>query len=144
MNGGGSVFSDYLFLVFFIFSISQWELCIEIIVVFFIFIFICKQFKWCFNIFMFWKGVDLDWEKKVVECKVDSIGSGCVIFIKQGILLKWSGKFLNKEWKKKYVIFCDNGLFIYYFSLYDYMQNIYGKEIDLFWIMVKVLGKCLF
>ncbi|XP_070121313.1 arf-GAP with GTPase, ANK repeat and PH domain-containing protein 3 isoform X9 [Equus przewalskii] len=89
------------------------------------------------------KGADLDREKKASECKVDSIGSGRAIPIKQGILLKRSGKSLNKEWKKKYVTLCDNGLLTYHPSLHDYMQNIHGKEIDLLRTTVKVPGKRL-
>nr|XP_025147607.1 arf-GAP with GTPase, ANK repeat and PH domain-containing protein 3 isoform X3 [Bubalus bubalis] len=89
------------------------------------------------------KGADMDREKKATECKVDSIGSGRAIPIKQGILLKRSGKSLNKEWKKKYVTLCDNGLLTYHPSLHDYMQNIHGKEIDLLRTTVKVPGKRL-
>uniref|UniRef100_A0A8C1ZGD0 Arf-GAP with GTPase, ANK repeat and PH domain-containing protein 3 n=1 Tax=Cyprinus carpio TaxID=7962 RepID=A0A8C1ZGD0_CYPCA len=58
-----------------------------------------------------------------------------------GILLKRSGKSLNKEWKKKYVTLCDNGLLTYHPSLHDYMQNVHGKEIDLLRTTVKVPGK---
>ncbi|XP_031795286.1 arf-GAP with GTPase, ANK repeat and PH domain-containing protein 3 isoform X2 [Sarcophilus harrisii] len=89
------------------------------------------------------KGADLDRDKKALEGKVDSIGSGRAIPIKQGILLKRSGKSLNKEWKKKYVTLCDNGLLTYHPSLHDYMQNIHGKEIDLLRTTVKVPGKRL-
>ncbi|KYO24646.1 hypothetical protein Y1Q_0020461 [Alligator mississippiensis] len=60
-----------------------------------------------------------------------------------GILLKRSGKSLNKEWKKKYVTLCDNGLLTYHPSLHDYMQNVHGKEIDLLRTTVKVPGKRL-
>ncbi|OPJ70742.1 hypothetical protein AV530_000732 [Patagioenas fasciata monilis] len=35
-----------------------------------------------------------------------------------GILLKRSGKSLNKEWKKKYVTLCDNGVLTYHPSLH--------------------------
>uniref|UniRef100_A0A7N6FK39 ArfGAP with GTPase domain, ankyrin repeat and PH domain 1 n=1 Tax=Anabas testudineus TaxID=64144 RepID=A0A7N6FK39_ANATE len=59
----------------------------------------------------------------------------------QGMLLKRSGKSLNKEWKKKYVTLCDNGLLTYHPSLHDYMQNVHGKEIDLLRTTVKVPGK---
>ncbi|XP_016344918.1 arf-GAP with GTPase, ANK repeat and PH domain-containing protein 3-like, partial [Sinocyclocheilus anshuiensis] len=59
----------------------------------------------------------------------------------RGILLKRSGKSLNKEWKKKYVTLCDNGLLTYHPSLHDYMQNVHGKEIDLLRTTVKVPGK---
>ncbi|ELK14361.1 Arf-GAP with GTPase, ANK repeat and PH domain-containing protein 1 [Pteropus alecto] len=57
------------------------------------------------------------------------------------MLLKRSGKSLNKEWKKKYVTLCDNGVLTYHPSLHDYMQNIHGKEIDLLRTTVKVPGK---
>ncbi|XP_014116166.1 PREDICTED: arf-GAP with GTPase, ANK repeat and PH domain-containing protein 3 isoform X2 [Pseudopodoces humilis] len=60
-----------------------------------------------------------------------------------GILLKRSGKSLNKEWKKKYVTLCDNGVLTYHPSLHDYMQNVHGKEIDLLRTTVKVPGKRL-
>ncbi|XP_056157559.1 arf-GAP with GTPase, ANK repeat and PH domain-containing protein 1 [Lampris incognitus] len=59
----------------------------------------------------------------------------------QGMLMKRSGKSLNKEWKKKYVTLCDNGLLTYHPSLHDYMQNVHGKEIDLLRTTVKVPGK---
>ncbi|KAF2985926.1 hypothetical protein EK904_013983, partial [Melospiza melodia maxima] len=58
-----------------------------------------------------------------------------------GMLLKRSGKSLNKEWKKKYVTLCDNGVLTYHPSLHDYMQNVHGKEIDLLRTTVKVPGK---
>ncbi|KAL7874905.1 hypothetical protein SRHO_G00058750 [Serrasalmus rhombeus] len=80
-------------------------------------------------------------QAKSTDCKTDSIGSGRAIPIKQGILLKRSGKSLNKEWKKKYVTLCDNGLLTYHPSLHDYMQNVHGKEIDLLRTTVKVPGK---
>ncbi|KAM9303886.1 arf-GAP with GTPase, ANK repeat and PH domain-containing protein 3-like [Morus bassanus] len=89
------------------------------------------------------KGADPEREKKVPECKADSIGSGRAIPMKQGILLKRSGKSLNKEWKKKYVTLCDNGVLTYHPSLHDYMQNVHGKEIDLLRTTVKVPGKRL-
>ncbi|XP_060088484.1 arf-GAP with GTPase, ANK repeat and PH domain-containing protein 1 isoform X5 [Heteronotia binoei] len=87
------------------------------------------------------KGSDPDKEKKGLECRADSIGSGRAIPIKQGMLLKRSGKSLNKEWKKKYVTLCDNGVLTYHPSLHDYMQNVHGKEIDLLRTTVKVPGK---
>ncbi|KFR13809.1 Arf-GAP with GTPase, ANK repeat and PH domain-containing protein 3, partial [Opisthocomus hoazin] len=62
---------------------------------------------------------------------------------RSGILLKRSGKSLNKEWKKKYVTLCDNGVLTYHPSLHDYMQNVHGKEIDLLRTTVKVPGKRL-
>nr|XP_023671297.1 arf-GAP with GTPase, ANK repeat and PH domain-containing protein 3-like [Paramormyrops kingsleyae] len=97
-----------------------------------------KQSKRRSNIFTSRKASE---QAKSVDCKTDSIGSGRAIPIKQGILLKRSGKSLNKEWKKKYVTLCDNGLLTYHPSLHDYMQNVHGKEIDLLRTTVKVPGK---
>lgn len=142
-NGGGSAFSDYSSSVPSTPSISQRELRIETIAASSTPTPIRKQSKRRSNIFTSRKGADPDREKKAAECKVDSIGSGRAIPIKQGILLKRSGKSLNKEWKKKYVTLCDNGLLTYHPSLHDYMQNIHGKEIDLLRTTVKVPGKRL-
>uniref|UniRef100_A0A8C4KX11 Arf-GAP with GTPase, ANK repeat and PH domain-containing protein 3 n=1 Tax=Equus asinus TaxID=9793 RepID=A0A8C4KX11_EQUAS len=142
-NGGSSAFSDYSSSVPSTPSISQRELRIETIAASSTPTPIRKQSKRRSNIFTSRKGADLDREKKASECKVDSIGSGRAIPIKQGILLKRSGKSLNKEWKKKYVTLCDNGLLTYHPSLHDYMQNIHGKEIDLLRTTVKVPGKRL-
>ncbi|XP_075862849.1 arf-GAP with GTPase, ANK repeat and PH domain-containing protein 3 isoform X4 [Microcebus murinus] len=142
-NGGSSAFSDYSSSVPSTPSISQRELRIETIAASSTPTPIRKQSKRRSNIFTSRKGADLDREKKAAECKADSIGSGRAIPIKQGILLKRSGKSLNKEWKKKYVTLCDNGLLTYHPSLHDYMQNIHGKEIDLLRTTVKVPGKRL-
>ena len=142
-NGGSSAFSDYSSSVPSTPSISQRELRIETIAASSTPTPIRKQSKRRSNIFTSRKGADLDREKKAAECRVDSIGSGRAIPIKQGILLKRSGKSLNKEWKKKYVTLCDNGLLTYHPSLHDYMQNIHGKEIDLLRTTVKVPGKRL-
>ncbi|XP_053527820.1 arf-GAP with GTPase, ANK repeat and PH domain-containing protein 3 isoform X3 [Artibeus jamaicensis] len=142
-NGGGSAFGDYSSSVPSTPSVSQRELRIETIAASSTPTPIRKQSKRRSNIFTSRKGADLDREKKAAECKVDSIGSGRAIPIKQGILLKRSGKSLNKEWKKKYVTLCDNGLLTYHPSLHDYMQNIHGKEIDLLRTTVKVPGKRL-
>ncbi|XP_059113711.1 arf-GAP with GTPase, ANK repeat and PH domain-containing protein 3 isoform X6 [Peromyscus eremicus] len=142
-NGGSSAFSDYSSSVPSTPSISQRELRIETIAASSTPTPIRKQSKRRSNIFTSRKGADLDREKKAAENKVDSIGSGRAIPIKQGILLKRSGKSLNKEWKKKYVTLCDNGLLTYHPSLHDYMQNIHGKEIDLLRTTVKVPGKRL-
>ncbi|XP_070279754.1 arf-GAP with GTPase, ANK repeat and PH domain-containing protein 3 isoform X4 [Myotis yumanensis] len=142
-NGSSSAFSDYSSSVPSTPSISQRELRIETIAASSTPTPIRKQSKRRSNIFTSRKGADLDREKKAAECKVDSIGSGRAIPIKQGILLKRSGKSLNKEWKKKYVTLCDNGLLTYHPSLHDYMQNVHGKEIDLLRTTVKVPGKRL-
>lgn len=40
------------------------------------------------------------------------------VFVYQGMLMKRSGKSLNKEWKKKYVTLCDNGVLTYHPSLH--------------------------
>ncbi|XP_078454326.1 uncharacterized protein LOC144720974 isoform X1 [Lampetra planeri] len=100
-----------------------------------------KQSKRRSNLFTSRKGSDTEKEKKSGEGKSDNIGSGRAIPIKQGVLLKRSGKSLNKEWKKKYVTLCDNGILTYHPSLHDYMQNVHGKEIDLLRTTVKVPGK---
>nr|XP_023403814.1 arf-GAP with GTPase, ANK repeat and PH domain-containing protein 3 isoform X2 [Loxodonta africana] len=142
-NGGSSAFSDYSSSVPSTPSISQRELRIETIAASSTPTPIRKQSKRRSNIFTSRKGADVDRERKAADCKVDSIGSGRAIPIKQGILLKRSGKSLNKEWKKKYVTLCDNGLLTYHPSLHDYMQNIHGKEIDLLRTTVKVPGKRL-
>ncbi|XP_010855544.1 PREDICTED: arf-GAP with GTPase, ANK repeat and PH domain-containing protein 3 isoform X2 [Bison bison bison] len=142
-NGGSSAFSDYSASVPSKPSISQRELRVETIAASSTPTPIRKQSKRRSNIFTSRKGADMDREKKAAECKVDSIGSGRAIPIKQGILLKRSGKSLNKEWKKKYVTLCDNGLLTYHPSLHDYMQNVHGKEIDLLRTTVKVPGKRL-
>ncbi|XP_032696031.1 arf-GAP with GTPase, ANK repeat and PH domain-containing protein 3 isoform X1 [Lontra canadensis] len=142
-NGGSSAFSDYSSSVPSTPSVSQRELRIETVAASSTPTPVRKQSKRRSNIFTSRKGADLDREKKAADCKVDSIGSGRAIPIKQGVLLKRSGKSLNKEWKKKYVTLCDNGLLTYHPSLHDYMQNIHGKEIDLLRTTVKVPGKRL-
>lgn len=100
-----------------------------------------KQSKRRSNLFTSRKASEAEKEKKGLENRADSIGSGRAIPIKQGMLLKRSGKSLNKEWKKKYVTLCDNGLLTYHPSLHDYMQNVHGKEVDLLRTTVKVPGK---
>uniref|UniRef100_A0A8C6MFC1 Arf-GAP with GTPase, ANK repeat and PH domain-containing protein 3 n=1 Tax=Nothobranchius furzeri TaxID=105023 RepID=A0A8C6MFC1_NOTFU len=136
-NGGGA-FSDYSSSVPSTPSISQREMRIETIAASNTPTPIRKQSKRRSNIFTSRKGSE---QAKSVESKTDSIGSGRAIPIKQGILLKRSGKSLNKEWKKKYVTLCDNGVLTYHPSLHDYMQNVHGKEIDLLRTTVKVPGK---
>ncbi|XP_031149919.1 arf-GAP with GTPase, ANK repeat and PH domain-containing protein 3 isoform X1 [Sander lucioperca] len=136
-NGGGA-FSDYSSSVPSTPSISQREMRIETIAASNTPTPIRKQSKRRSNIFTSRKASE---QAKSVDCKTDSIGSGRAIPIKQGILLKRSGKSLNKEWKKKYVTLCDNGVLTYHPSLHDYMQNVHGKEIDLLRTTVKVPGK---
>ncbi|XP_070830533.1 arf-GAP with GTPase, ANK repeat and PH domain-containing protein 3 isoform X1 [Chaetodon trifascialis] len=136
-NGGGA-FSDYSSSVPSTPSISQREMRIETIAASNTPTPIRKQSKRRSNIFTSRKASD---QAKSVDSKTDSIGSGRAIPIKQGILLKRSGKSLNKEWKKKYVTLCDNGVLTYHPSLHDYMQNVHGKEIDLLRTTVKIPGK---
>ncbi|XP_051969700.1 arf-GAP with GTPase, ANK repeat and PH domain-containing protein 3-like isoform X1 [Xyrauchen texanus] len=136
-NGGGA-FSDYSSSVPSTPSISQREMRIETVAASNTPTPIRKQSKRRSNIFTSRKASE---QAKSFESKTDSIGSGRAIPIKQGILLKRSGKSLNKEWKKKYVTLCDNGLLTYHPSLHDYMQNVHGKEIDLLRTTVKVPGK---
>ncbi|KAK2526167.1 hypothetical protein Q9233_008800 [Columba guinea] len=198
-NGGGSL-SDYSSSVPSTPSTSQKELRIDVPPTANTPTPVRKQSKRRSNLFTSRKGSDPDKEKKVLESRTDSIGSGRAIPIKQGLpffvlaltastylrpspgpcpstppplgwflvvsrdpycpgrltisqavgcrddelagmLLKRSGKSLNKEWKKKYVTLCDNGVLTYHPSLHDYMQNVHGKEIDLLRTTVKVPGK---
>ncbi|XP_029414828.1 arf-GAP with GTPase, ANK repeat and PH domain-containing protein 1 isoform X10 [Nannospalax galili] len=139
-NGGGSL-SDYSSSVPSTPSTSQKELRIDVPPTANTPTPVRKQSKRRSNLFTSRKGSDPDKEKKSLESRADSIGSGRAIPIKQGMLLKRSGKSLNKEWKKKYVTLCDNGLLTYHPSLHDYMQNVHGKEIDLLRTTVKVPGK---
>ncbi|KAM9663686.1 arf-GAP with GTPase, ANK repeat and PH domain-containing protein 1-like [Trichechus inunguis] len=139
-NGGGSL-SDYSSSVPSTPSTSQKELRIDIPPAANTPTPVRKQSKRRSNLFTSRKGSDPDKEKKGLEGRADSIGSGRAIPIKQGMLLKRSGKSLNKEWKKKYVTLCDDGVLTYHPSLHDYMQNVHGKEIDLLRTTVKVPGK---
>ncbi|XP_068959237.1 arf-GAP with GTPase, ANK repeat and PH domain-containing protein 1 isoform X2 [Petaurus breviceps papuanus] len=139
-NGGGSL-SDYSSSVPSTPSTSQKELRIDVPPTANTPTPVRKQSKRRSNLFTSRKGSDPDKEKKSLESRADSIGSGRAIPIKQGVLLKRSGKSLNKEWKKKYVTLCDNGVLTYHPSLHDYMQNVHGKEIDLLRTTVKVPGK---
>uniref|UniRef100_A0A0X3NWQ2 Arf-GAP with GTPase, ANK repeat and PH domain-containing protein 1 n=1 Tax=Schistocephalus solidus TaxID=70667 RepID=A0A0X3NWQ2_SCHSO len=73
--------------------------------------------------------------------KVDGIGSGRSIPLKQGFLYKRTCKPLNKEWKtKKYVALTEDARLIYHPSIQDYVQNSHGKEIDLSRVTVKIPG----
>ncbi|TRY82950.1 hypothetical protein DNTS_009623, partial [Danionella cerebrum] len=139
-NGGGSL-SDYSSSVPSTPSTSQKELRIDVPQSANTPTPVRKQSKRRSNLFTSRKASDADREKKGLDARADSIGSGRAIPIKQGMLLKRSGKSLNKEWKKKYVTLCDNGLLTYHPSLHDYMQNVHGKEIDLLRTTVKVPGK---
>nr|XP_057907236.1 arf-GAP with GTPase, ANK repeat and PH domain-containing protein 1 isoform X6 [Doryrhamphus excisus] len=139
-NGGGGL-SDYSSSVPSTPSTSQKELRIDVPQTTNTPTPVRKQSKRRSNLFTSRKASETDKDKKGLEARADSIGSGRAIPIKQGMLLKRSGKSLNKEWKKKYVTLCDNGLLTYHPSLHDYMQNVHGKEIDLLRTTVKVPGK---
>uniref|UniRef100_A0A2K5ZJ81 PH domain-containing protein n=1 Tax=Mandrillus leucophaeus TaxID=9568 RepID=A0A2K5ZJ81_MANLE len=99
-----------------------------------------KRSKRWSKLFTSEKGSHPDKENKARESHADTIRSGRPIPIKQGMLLKLSGKWL-KKWKKKYVTLCDNGVLTYYSSLGDYMKNIHKKEIDLRTCTIEVPGK---
>ncbi|XP_075904657.1 arf-GAP with GTPase, ANK repeat and PH domain-containing protein 1-like [Nelusetta ayraudi] len=140
-GGGGGSLSDYSSSVPSTPSTSQKELRIDVPQTTNTPTPVRKQSKRRSNLFTSRKANETDKDKKGLEARADSIGSGRAIPIKQGMLLKRSGKSLNKEWKKKYVTLCDNGLLTYHPSLHDYMQNVHGKEIDLLRTTVKVPGK---
>lgn len=101
---------------------------------------VCKRSKRWSKLFTSEKGSHPDKEKKAPESHADTIGSSRAIPIKQGMLLKLSGKWL-KKWKKKYVTLCDNGILTYYSSLGDCMKNIHKTEIDLQTSTIEVPGK---
>uniref|UniRef100_A0AAY4B6B9 Arf-GAP with GTPase, ANK repeat and PH domain-containing protein 3 n=1 Tax=Denticeps clupeoides TaxID=299321 RepID=A0AAY4B6B9_9TELE len=123
-NGGGA-FSDYSSSVPSTPSIGQREMRIETIAASNTPTPIRKQSKRRSNIFTSRKASE---QSKSFENKTDSIGSGRAIPIKQGILLKRSGKSLNKEWKKKYVTLCDNGLLTYHPSLHVSPAAVQGSR----------------
>ncbi|CAB1421335.1 unnamed protein product [Pleuronectes platessa] len=116
-NGGGSL-SDYSSSVPSTPSTSQKELRIDVPQAANTPTPVRKQSKRRSNLFTSRKANEPDKDKKGLEARADSIGSGRAIPIKQGMLLKRSGKTLNKEWKKKYVTLCDNGLLTYHPSLH--------------------------
>ncbi|CAH8524220.1 unnamed protein product [Dicrocoelium dendriticum] len=91
----------------------------------------------------------LDWiyaqkkneDEKDRDKRLNGIGSGRVIPLKQGFLYKRTCKPLNKEWKtKKYVTLTDDARLTYHPSIHDYMDNTHGKEIDLSRTTVKIPG----
>uniref|UniRef100_A0A670KP84 Arf-GAP with GTPase, ANK repeat and PH domain-containing protein 3 n=1 Tax=Podarcis muralis TaxID=64176 RepID=A0A670KP84_PODMU len=142
-NGSGA-FSDYSSSVPSTPSISQRELRIETIAASNTPTPIRKQSKRRSNIFTSRKGTDIEREKKAPECKADSIGSGRAIPIKQGVLLKRSSKSLNKEWKKKYVTLCDNGVLTYHPSLHvSPLRQGEPRGPRLAWPVIKGLGGLL-
>ncbi|XP_059101348.1 arf-GAP with GTPase, ANK repeat and PH domain-containing protein 2 isoform X3 [Peromyscus eremicus] len=82
-----------------------------------------------------------DSEKRSLDSRAETTGSGRAIPIKQSFLLKRSGNSLNKEWKKKYVTLSSNGFLLYHPSINDYIHSTHGKEMDLLRTTVKVPGK---
>ncbi|XP_049739674.1 arf-GAP with GTPase, ANK repeat and PH domain-containing protein 2 isoform X3 [Elephas maximus indicus] len=82
-----------------------------------------------------------DSEKRSLDSRGETTGSGRAIPIKQSFLLKRSGNSLNKEWKKKYVTLSSNGFLLYHPSINDYNHSTHGKEMDLLRTTVKVPGK---
>uniref|UniRef100_G3W5A1 ArfGAP with GTPase domain, ankyrin repeat and PH domain 2 n=1 Tax=Sarcophilus harrisii TaxID=9305 RepID=G3W5A1_SARHA len=82
-----------------------------------------------------------DSEKRSLDSRGETAGSGRAIPIKQSFLLKRSGNSLNKEWKKKYVTLSSNGFLLYHPSINDYIHSTHGKEMDLLRTTVKVPGK---
>ncbi|XP_047596341.1 arf-GAP with GTPase, ANK repeat and PH domain-containing protein 2 isoform X1 [Lutra lutra] len=82
-----------------------------------------------------------DSEKRSLDSRGETTGSGRAIPIKQSFLLKRSGNSLNKEWKKKYVTLSSNGFLLYHPSINDYIHSTHGKEMDLLRTTVKVPGK---
>ncbi|XP_075757843.1 arf-GAP with GTPase, ANK repeat and PH domain-containing protein 2 isoform X2 [Pelodiscus sinensis] len=82
-----------------------------------------------------------DSEKRSLDSRGNSAGSGRDIPIKQSFLLKRSGNSLNKEWKKKYVTLSSNGFLFYHPSINDYIHSTHGKGMDLLRTTVKVPGK---
>uniref|UniRef100_G3U2F4 Arf-GAP with GTPase, ANK repeat and PH domain-containing protein 2 n=1 Tax=Loxodonta africana TaxID=9785 RepID=G3U2F4_LOXAF len=82
-----------------------------------------------------------DSEKRSLDSRGETTGSGRAIPIKQSFLLKRSGNSLNKEWKKKYVTLSSNGFLLYHPSVNDYNHSTHGKEMDLLRTTVKVPGK---
>ncbi|THD24955.1 Arf-GAP with GTPase ANK repeat and PH domain-containing protein 1 [Fasciola hepatica] len=80
-------------------------------------------------------------EEKERDKKINGIGSGRAIPLKQGFLYKRTCKPLSKEWKtKKYVTLTDDARLTYHPSIHDYMENTHGKEIDLSRTTVKIPG----
>ncbi|TNN18178.1 Centaurin-gamma-1A isoform 4 [Schistosoma japonicum] len=80
-------------------------------------------------------------EEREREKKLNGIGSGRAIPLKQGFLYKRTCKPLSKEWKtKKYVTLTDDARLTYHPSIHDYMDNTHGKEIDLSRTTVKIPG----
>ncbi|XP_022235259.1 centaurin-gamma-1A-like [Limulus polyphemus] len=73
--------------------------------------------------------------------KIEEVGSGRRIPLKQGYLYKHSSKTLNKEWKKKYVALTSDGRLTYHPSFHDYMDDTRGKEIYLVQVTVKIPGQ---
>ncbi|KAA3673011.1 Arf-GAP with GTPase, ANK repeat and PH domain-containing protein 1/3, partial [Paragonimus westermani] len=97
-------------------------------------------------------GSEVTQKKNEDDKKLNGIGSGRSIPLKQGFLYKRTCKPLSKEWKtKKYVTLTDDARLTYHPSIHalqellhylfqDYMENAHGKEIDLSRTTVKIPG----
>lgn len=79
-------------------------------------------------------------KKEDKQTKLNDMGIGRSIPIKQGFLYKKTNSTINKDWKKKFVTLNDDGSLRYYPSMNDYMEDTHGKEIDLQKTTVKIPG----
>lgn len=79
-------------------------------------------------------------KKEDKQNKLNDMGIGRSIPIKQGFLYKKTNSTINKDWKKKFVTLNDDGSLRYYQSMNDYMEDSHGKEIDLQKTTIKIPG----
>uniref|UniRef100_A0A8C5C5K4 ArfGAP with GTPase domain, ankyrin repeat and PH domain 1 n=1 Tax=Gadus morhua TaxID=8049 RepID=A0A8C5C5K4_GADMO len=136
-NGGGSL-SDYSSSVPSTPSTSQKELRIDVPPATNTPTPVRKQSKRRSNLFTSRKPSDPDKDKKGLENRADSIGSGRAIPIKQH--RKRRSLRALRDWSRLHVT-QDRIRLINAVRLRDYMQNVHGKEIDLLRTTVKVPGK---
>ncbi|RNA43200.1 Centaurin-gamma [Brachionus plicatilis] len=79
-------------------------------------------------------------KKEEKQNRINDMGVGRSIPIKQGFLYKKTNSTINKDWKKKFVTLNDDGSLRYYPSMNDYMDDVHGKEIDLQKTTIKIPG----
>ncbi|CAF0773886.1 unnamed protein product [Brachionus calyciflorus] len=79
-------------------------------------------------------------KKEDKQNRLNDMGVGRSIPIKQGFLYKKTNSTINKDWKKKFVTLNDDGSLRYYPSMNDYMDDVHGKEIDLQKTTIKIPG----
>lgn len=79
-------------------------------------------------------------KKEDKQNKLNDMGIGRSIPIKQGFLYKKTNSTINKDWKKKFVTLNEDGSLRYYQSMNDYMDDSHGKEIDLQKTTIKIPG----